>query len=232
MGRLDERGKAMDIKEAIKQRHSVRQYSSDHIKEDTRKVLERLIQDCNKESGLHIQLITNDPECFDTLLGHYGNFSGVNNYVAIVGSKKLGKLDELGGYYGEKIVLEAQMMGLNTCWVAGTYGKGKCKAVVDAGEKIVCVIAIGYGISSGTAHKSKDLSKLCGVSEKDMPAWFKDGVDAALMAPTAVNQQKFFITIDGDEAVIKAGLGPLTKLDLGIVRYNFEAASGHKCRTA
>lgn len=222
----------MDIKEAIRERHSVRQFSSDHIMGDVRTSLENIIQECNKESGLHIQLITDDPECFDTLLGHYGKFSGVNNYIALVGSKKLPNLDELAGYYGEKIVLEAQMLGLRTCWVAGTYGKGKCKADVDAGEKIVCVIAIGYGLTNGAVHRSKDLSKLCGVAEKDMPSWFAEGIDAALQAPTAVNQQKFFIDIDGEEAVIKAGFGPLTKLDLGIVRYNFEAASGHKCRNA
>ena len=220
----------MDIKEAIKERHSVRQYSSDHIMGDVRTNLETLIQECNKESGLHIQLITQDPECFDTLLGHYGSFSGVDNYIAIVGSKKMSDLEELGGYYGEKIVLEAQIMGLNTCWVAGTYGKGKCKAHVDAGEKIVCVIAIGYGLNKGNTHKSKDLLKLCSVPEKDMPAWFREGIEAALLAPTAMNQQKFTIGIDGEEAVIKAGFGPFTKLDLGIVRYNFEVASGHKCR--
>ncbi len=220
----------MDIKEAIRKRHSVRQFSSDHILGDVRKALETLIQECNRESGLHIQLITGDPECFDTLLGHYGSFSGVDNYIAIVGSKKLPDLEELGGYYGERIVLEAQMLGLNTCWVAGTYGKGKCKAQLDAGEKIVCVIAIGYGLNKGSAHKSKDLSKLCSLSEKDMPEWFKEGIEAAILAPTAMNQQKFTIGIDGDDAVIKAGFGPFVKLDLGIVRYNFEAASGHKCR--
>ena len=221
----------MDIKQAIKERHSVRQYSSDRIESDTRIKLENLIRECNNESGLHIQLITDDPECFDTMLGHYGKFSGVNNYIALVGSKKLSNLDELAGYYGERIVLEAQMSGLRTCWVAGTFGRGKCKAEIDAGEKLVCVISIGYGLNDGANHKSKDLSKLCGVSEKDMPSWFKEGIEAALQAPTAVNQQKFFINIDGEDAVIKAGFGPLTKLDLGIVRYNFEAASGHKCRT-
>lgn len=36
---------------------------------------------------------------------------------------------------------------------------------------------------------------------------------------------------DGEDATIKAGFGPLTKFDLGIVRYNFELASGHKCRS-
>ena len=63
-----------------------------------------------------------------------------------------------------------------------------------------------------------------------MPVWFKNGVKAAMMAPTAINQQKFMITLDGDEAVITTKSGPMTKIDLGIVKYNFEAASGHKCR--
>ena len=221
----------MDIKEAIRERHSVRQYSADPIVGDTRTALENIIRECNEESGLHFQLITEDPECFNTLLSHYGRFSGVNNYIAVVGSKKLSNLDELAGYYGERIVLEAQMLGLNTCWVAGTYGKGNCKAAIDADEKIVCVISIGYGLNKGSVHKSKELSKLCSVSEKDMPDWFKEGVEAALQAPTAVNQQKFIIDIDGEEALIKPGFGPMTRIDLGIVRYNFEAASGHKCRS-
>ena len=121
-------------------------------------------------------------------------------------------------------------LGLNTCWVAGTYGKGKCKAALAPGEKIVCVISIGYGETDGVKHRSKSLNKICQVPEEDMPAWFRNGVVAALMAPTAINQQKFRITLEGDKAVITAGKGPMTKIDLGIVKYNFEAASGHKCK--
>ena len=219
----------MTIFEAIKERHSVRQYKADQIETDKAEKLHALIDECNKESGLNIQLILNDPECFDTFLAHYGKFKNANNYLALVGNTALADLDELAGYYGQKIVLEAQKLGLNTCWVAGTYGKGKCKADLLKGEKIVCVIAIGYGENSGAVHKSKPMDKLCDVKKEDMPAWFKNGVVAALMAPTALNQQKFHITLDGENAVITSKIGPMTKIDLGIVRYNFEAASGHKC---
>ena len=135
----------MDIKEAIKERHSVRYYKDEPISEQHRAELDVLISQCNEESGLSMQLVVDDPECFDTLLAHYGKFKNANNYIALVGKSSLDDLDELAGYYGERIVLEAQMLGLNTCWVAGTYGKGKCKADKQAGEKIVCVIAIGYG---------------------------------------------------------------------------------------
>ena len=221
----------MEIREAIRARHSVRKYLDMPITGEMKEKLETLIRECNEESGLHIQLVLNDAECFRTLLAHYGWFENVNNYVAIVGSKELPDLEEKGGYYGQKIVLAAQQEGLNTCWVAGTYKKGKCRAGKAADEKIICVIAIGYGENQGTKHKSKPLAKLCSVKEEDMPGWFRNGVKGAMMAPTAMNQQKFTISLEEGEAVITAGRGPMTKIDLGIVKYNFEAASGHTCRT-
>ncbi|MBP5605613.1 MAG: nitroreductase [Ruminiclostridium sp.] len=220
----------MTITEAIKARHSVRSFKKQPIEKAAVDHLNEIISECNAKSGLNIQLILDDPDCFDTFLAHYGKFRNAVNYIALVGNKALADLDEKAGYYGEKIVLEAQMLGLNTCWVAGTYGKGKCKAEKSASEKIVCVIAIGYGENEGSNHKSKSLEKLCALKKDDMPTWFRNGMLAATLAPTALNQQKFFIDIDGQDAVISAGKGPMTKIDLGIVRYNFEAASGHTCR--
>ncbi len=219
----------MDIKEAIKERHSVRQFQDIPVRDAERENLKELIDTCNAESGLHIQLILDEPGCFDTFLAHYGKFKNASNFIALVGKKSNKDLDERCGYYGQRIVLEAQRMGLNTCWVAGTYGKGRCRASIDADERIVCVIAVGYGMNNGVKHKSKPVAKLCSISEDDMPVWFKNGVEAAMMAPTALNQQKFIIDLKDDEAVITAKAGPMTGIDLGIVKYNFEAASGHKC---
>ena len=220
----------MTVKEAIKERHSVRRYKDMPVADELREELEQLIKECNEESGLRLQLICNDPECFDTLLAHYGRFKNAVNYIALVGRKDRNDLEEAAGYYGQKIVLAAQQIGLNTCWVAGTYGRSKCKAEVGPDEKIVCVISIGYGESAGVKHKCKPMNKLCSIPEEEMPVWFKNGVIAAMMAPTAINQQKFSISLEDGEPVITAGRGPMTKIDLGIVKYNFEAASGHKCR--
>lgn len=226
----DRKGAAMDIREAVRSRHSVRQFKDIPIGEEEQARLRDVIGECNRESGLDIQLICDDPECFDTFLAHYGRFRNAVNYIAVVGDASLDGLDELGGYYGQRIVLEAQMMGLNTCWVAGTYGKGKCRADISGGKKLLCVIAIGYGENEGKKHRSKPMEKLCNVKEDDMPTWFRNGMIAAMMAPTAINQQKFFVELDGEDVRITAKPGHLTRLDLGIVKYNFEAVSGHKCR--
>ena len=219
----------MNITEAINNRHSVRQYKDIPIGEDLKKQLNALVEECNQESGLHIQLILNDPKCFDVFMAHYGmKFRNAVNYLALVGKKEIPDLDEKAGYYGEKLVLAAQQMGLNTCWVAGTFGKKKCRVEIAENEKLVCVIAIGYGENQGKPHKSKPIEKLCKEDLSKMPDWFKAGVDAALKAPTAINQQKFIISMENDEAVIVAKSAAMAKIDLGIVKYNFEAASGHK----
>ena len=220
----------MTIQEAIRERHSVRRFTPEPIRPDDVTKLGRLIDETNRESGLHMQLILDDPESFNTLLARYGRFANANNYIAIVGPKNMPDLDEKAGYYGQKLVLEAQMMGLRTCWAGGSFSRGKCRAELDSGQKIVLVIAIGYGQNDGKAHRSKAIEALCTVSEDSMPLWFRKGVDAALLAPTAINQQKFTISMDSNEnAVITAGRGPFSKVDLGIVKYNFEAASGHRC---
>ena len=220
----------MDIKEAIKSRHSVRKYKDTPIADDLRAQLDSLAKSVSEESGLSIQVIYDDPDCFKAIFA-YGRFKNAVNYIALIGDKDMENLDEICGYYGQKMVLEAQMLGLNTCWVGGSYSKGKCKVDPDNGERLVCIISIGYGENQGVKHKSKPVAKLCNVDEVDMPTWFKNGMVAAMMAPTALNQQKFFVSLEDDEVTITAtSKTPFTKVDLGIVKYNFEAVTGRKCK--
>lgn len=220
----------MTIREAIKARHSVRQYLDKPIEPQIVSELKELIARCNQESGLNIQLICDESMCFDNFLSRLGKFSGVNNYLALVGKRSDPDLYEKCGYFGEKIVIDAQRKGLNTCWVGGNFSRIKCQAVIGESEKLVCVIAIGYGDNQGNRHRSKSFTELSDINVDEMPDWFKSGMIAAMMAPTAINQQRFRTDLVDGEAVIKARSGFLTKLDLGIVKYNFEAASGHKCR--
>lgn len=214
----------MELMEAMKARHSVRSYKKQPLTAEMKDALQEKIKECNKESGLHIQLIADEPKAFDGFMAHYGKFSGVTNYIALVG-KKGADLDEKCGYYGEQLVLFAQQLGLNTCWVAMTYSKIPGAFAVDSGEKLTVVIAIGYGETQGVTHKSKSIDKVCKVEEA-APDWFKKGVEAALLAPTAMNQQKFMFSLDGKSVTAKAGLGFYTKTDLGIVKYHFEIGAG------
>lgn len=216
----------MDLMEAMRARHSVRQYDERPIDPDLLAALQEEIDACNAEGGLHIQLVTDEPKAFSGGLAHYGSFSGVRNYFALVGPKGR-DLDGKCGYYGERLVLRAQQLGLNTCWVALTYSKVPGAFEVSPGEKLTVVISVGYGKNQGRPRRSKSAADVSNISDKT-PRWFREGVEAALLAPTAVNQQKFRFTYADGKVTAKAGLGPCAKMDLGIVKYHFELASGKK----
>ena len=217
----------MTLLDAIVQRHSVRRYTTQPIDSHLVEQLQSLIGECNVQGGLRIQLVTEEPRAFGSWLVHYGAFSGVRNYVALVGAKAE-DLDERIGYYGERIVLEAQRMGLNTCWVALTYKKVPGTIIIGPDERLRCVISIGYGVDNGHGHKIKTIDRVSRC-QGEMPQWFRQGVEAALLAPTAINQQKFRFTLhEGDVVEATHGFGPYAAIDLGIVKYHFElGASPH-----
>ena len=216
----------MDIFEAMEKRHSVRQYIEKPLGAEEALALSEEIKLCNEESGLHIQLVKDEPKAFSGFMAHYGKFSGVTNYIALVGPKGP-DLDEKCGYYGERLVLKAQELGLNTCWVAMTYSKIPGAFKVEKGEALTVVIALGYGKTEGVPHKSKAPEEVSNVSANS-PEWFKNGVRAALLAPTAVNQQKFYFTLENGKVTAKAKTAFYSKIDLGIAKYHFELGAGRK----
>ncbi len=216
----------MTLQEAIVARHSVRQYIDKPIEAS---IIERLNEEvalCNQEGKLHIQLIVNEPKAFSgSNAFSYGKFSGVSNYLAMVGPKGA---DEAIGYYGERLVLLAQMLGLNSCWVGLTFKKQPDQYTIADGEKLHCVIALGYGSTQGVQHPMRPMEKYIKVNGA-MPDWFRKGMEAALLAPTAVNQQKFEFELIDDRTVAARTRFTLIgygKMDLGIVKYHFEVAAG------
>lgn len=210
--------------EALKKRHSVRSYLDKEIEPEKQALILEEVEKVNSESGLNIQVFFNDPDCFDTNRADYGIFKNCKNYFVMIGKK--GKDEEIG-YFGQRLVLFVQSLGLNTCWAKMSYKKGSVQGEIGKGEKRHIVVALGYGETQGNERKTKPAEKLSNINESS-PEWFKKGVEAALLAPTAVNQQAFYLKQEGSSVKAKTtiGLGPLTKLDLGIVKYNFEVAAG------
>lgn len=216
----------MELLTAMQERHSVRNYADQPIESEKTAALQALIDECNRDGGLHIQLVLNEPKAFDGFMAHYGKFSGVKNYVALIG-KKRDNPEEKIGYYGEKIVLHAQMLGLNTCWVAMTYKKIKTAFNLSDGEKLYCVLALGYGVTEGVKHRDKALEEVSKSEVAPTPDWFVSGVKAALLAPTAMNQQKFYFSLLNENSVAAATKkGFYSKIDLGIAKYHFEIGAG------
>ena len=214
-----------DPMELMRARHSVRQYLPRSIPAEPREALDGYTAELNAASGLHMQILYDEPDCFNTRLAHYGSFESCSNYIALVG-RKAPDLDERCGYWGEKLVLRAQELGLNTCWAALTHGKSAVSLAPD--EKEVILISLGYGRTPGSARRSKAAAEVSDL-EADSPEWFRRGVEAALLAPTAVNQQKFRFERKGDAVTARAGrFGTQLKVDLGIVKCHFQLGAGRE----
>ena len=214
----------MTIQEAIEARQP--------LAADVVEVLEEKIRELNEKGHLHMQLIRNETKAFQGKLAKYGKFRGVNDYIVMAG-QKADDLDERIGYYGEQLVLLAQTLGLNTCWVGLSYSKVPGTYVLDAGEVIEAYISIGYGETQGVSHKIKSVEQVSNANDLT-PSWFRQGVEAALLAPTAVNQQKFFFEYiparDGKPVRVLAkrnfSLIGFTQMDLGIAKCHFEIGAG------
>ena len=217
----------MTLQEAIEARHSVRAYKDQPLSEEIVKVPEDEIVKLNNGGQLHIQLICNEPKAFQGTLAKYGKFRNANNYLVMAG-KKAEDLDERIGYYGEHLVLLAQTLGLNTCWVGLSYKKIPDTYVLEEGEVIKAYISIGYGETQGVGHKIKSVEQVSNATGIT-PSWFRKGVEAALLAPTAVNQQKFsfeYVGMSNNHHQVRAKKGfsmiGYTQMDLGIAKYHFE----------
>ena len=204
----------------IANRHSVRSYTDRRIEGEVLSKLQEKIDSVNKESGLKAKLILDEPSAFGRIMTKMTGFRNAVNYIAMIGPDN----DDLAvkvGYYGEDLVLFAQSLGLNTCW-AMFCGKKGCE--VEKGDKFLIGIAVGYGVSQGVAHKNRPVKDVADVDGK--PEWFVKGVEAAMLAPTGMNAQKFrFDYIDG-KVSLTGGKSVLKQIDLGIVKFHFECGAG------
>ncbi len=217
--------------EAIAARHSVRHYRPEPLTAQHRAALLAEVDECNRLSGLHIQLVTDEPHCFHNWKT-YGSFSGVRHYLVMAGRKEAG-LDERVGYYGERLVIFMQQHGISSCWAGVSYRKVAGTFTLLPGEKVVCMIALGYDAGRPPHKHGRRSVQQVSNADAATPAWFERGVQAALLAPTAVNQQKFYLAYRGlgtdgrhrIEALRRFSWVGYTRVDIGIVKFHFETAT-------
>lgn len=214
----------MTIKDAVTQRHMVRKYLNKPISSETIELLNTRIVENNAKNGLNLKLVIGNADGIGGLAKLLLTRS-VYNYIILAG-KDCVDLDEKLGYCGADLILYAQTLGLNTWWCGGMFnGKGALKNLKNADVRVNGVIAIGYGQTQGIPHKSKtaaEISKYNG----EAPQWFKDGVEALLCAPTALNKQPYRVEGTGNRVTLTAGEGHFAGIDLGIGKYHFEVGAG------
>lgn len=214
----------MKMKEAIGKRHTVRQFTKQALAPEAIQALEDRIQVLNDKHGLHLKLMVGKADAIygfaKALLG-----KNVNNCILLAG-KKAKNLDIRLGYAGADLVLYAQTLGLNSWWIGGMYDANKAQKDLDIEHlEVRGIIAIGYGENQGKPHKSKRADQIA-TYQGEAPQWFKDGVEALLLAPTAMNRQNFKVTGQENKVSMTYEGGRFSDMDLGIGIYHFELGAG------
>lgn len=208
-------------KNEMKNRISHRRYLPDSLSPTEQDTLEKLVEHCNRKSGLHISLICNRPEPFA------GHLTNVRNYLVFAGQAGDVHLEEKCGYYGEQIILAATAMGLGTCWIGGTYDRNTCLTHLSKGERLVCVAAVGYSASTTSPHhphRSTKSIRALSIGLDDAPAWFGEALAAVQLAPSAMNRQSvcFELLPNGSVRGTATDSEAFSMVDLGIAKLHFE----------
>ncbi len=210
----------MDIKDAVKLRHTVRKYTATRISEETAARLEERAAMIAKEQNLEIGLFLDD------INGTSGMGKMVsknaNNYFAIAG-EDTPDVEVRAGYAAADLMLYAQTIGLNTWYIGGMTNRDLESRF--PGKEVVTSVAVGYGVTQGEPHKTRTSPEKI-ADLKDAPQWFRDGVEATMYAPTAMNRQKFRILRDGNKVKVDNGNGHFQKQDRGLIMYHFEVFAG------
>jgi len=190
-------------------------------------------------------LVTDNPETvFKGAIGPYGKVKNAPAFVAFIGNMENSYVQEQVGYTGEGIILEAEAMNLATCWVAGFFRRKVVESLIKIGknERIMAITPIGYATKQqsleerlmtgfGLSHKRKALSGLVtGLDESEWPHWIKISLEAARLAPSAVNRQPWRFHIEHDSItvsvnVVKREYGISKRLCCGIAMLHIETAA-------
>ena len=225
----------MTLRQAIDNRISRRTFNNEPLNNEQSEILQNAIETVNEKYNLHIQLVIGNSSVFDKMSKSYGMFSGVQNYIAMIGKTTDENVMEKTGLAGEEIVLTATCIGLGTCWVGGTFDKKSCKCKLNEDEDIFCVIAVGENpdkqtfkeriIRSAIHRSTKKIDELI-TSDVKLPEWIIECMEAVQKAPSAINKQpvKFvykngILTASVDNAANYQGI------DLGIAKFHFNCVA-------
>ncbi|MGL5329591.1 MAG: nitroreductase family protein [Peptostreptococcaceae bacterium] len=223
--------------ESQKSRKSTRTYIDKVLEEKHEKNLKNLIKEINEEVGFKFQLINNCQNLFKGFKASYGLLQGVNSCIALVSDKSISQYKNKIGYYGEMLVLEAEYIGVSTCWIGGTYDKRECQKYINISdnEEIVCLIVIGYSSSkdgliqkivSNANKRRKSFGNIL-LEEDDLPKWVISGINCVMLSPSALNNQPIGYTYKNDvvSAYTTMKNHGFEDTDLGISMLHFEVGA-------
>jgi nitroreductase len=229
--------------DAILKRRSIRQYAAKPVEDAALEAMSRVCAEFRPFPSARSVLVSSPAEdIFRGIPGGYGKVSGAPALVAFVGNMESPDVHEALGYTGEAIILEATALGLATCWVGGFFSPKRAAAIakVAPNERVLAVTPIGYA-KEGSSLQERAMSRfgrnwqrrplsdlVTGLKENDRTAWMKAALEAARLAPSAMNRQPWRFQVDKNSITVSAdsALNPTMvvskRLDCGIAMLHIE----------
>lgn len=224
------------MNETILHRKSQRSFREEELKEELIRKIQEEVSEVNAESALAIEFVEDGSRAFRHFGKSYGLFKNVRSLLLLKGNPGHLHFKENIGYYGERLLLFAEELGLDTCWVGGTFDRESFSYPEE--EDVQAVILLGYAGESGLKEKIMNSflprkkrpweSRIEG--DSPYPKWVREGMEAVALAPSALNKQKpFFHYHEGILTATVENTYEMDLVDLGIAKYHFEVAvgSGH-----
>lgn len=219
--------------DAASKRHSTRGYRNEQLSESDREKIEKTKELLNGTlQNVRIETVYGagqSKQAF-SLIGGYGTIKDAPAFAAFIAEQNDADAYEKSGFLGEAFILEMTAAGFATCWVSGTYNKGKLEKLLSlkANETLLAVTPMGYAAEKkgpmerftrfySKGAQRKPIDKICRDFEK-MPVWAKKCVECARIAPSAINAQPWFFEFSDGLKLRKPANNGLMQpaLDLGI----------------
>jgi len=181
---------------------------------------------------------------FKGAVGPYGKIKGARALIVFTGDMADPNVQEKVGYLGEAIILEATAMGLATCWVGGFFRPKVAASVVRTtkNERVLAVTPVGRAVDGltreerimtgfGRNHRRRPLEEMVsGLERADWPEWVEAALQAARIAPSAINRQPWRFHIESDSITVSVDnprftFGISKRLDCGIAMLHIEVAA-------
>ncbi|MBN2076590.1 MAG: hypothetical protein JW762_13665 [Dehalococcoidales bacterium] len=201
----------------IEKRRSRRRYDERLPKGNHLKRIKSVCEDFRPFESARSVFVQEPPDnVFKGIIGAYGTIKGAKAFIAFVGNSRHPAVEEQVGYMGEGIVLDAEASSLNTCWVGGTFKRELVDSLVDLqkNEKVYAITPVGYARKGlnleervmagfGLMHRRKSLSETTrGLKKSQWPKWMKLSLEAARIAPSAVNRQPWLFLLDENSITV------------------------------
>ncbi len=230
---------------AITPRRSRRKYDSSDLGPGELDNLQTVCSEFRPFSEARADVVTRSlDKIFKGAVGPYGKVKGAPAFIAFTGNMGDPYIQEKVGYTGEGIILEATAMGLATCWVGGFFRPKVAAAAAGTtgNERVLAVTPVGRAMDGfsreerimtgfGRSHRRKPLEELAdGLARSEWPQWIESALEAARIAPSAVNRQPWRFHVEPDSITVSIdntgfSLGISKRLDCGIAMMHIEVAA-------